>query len=397
MRIAYYNHTSSVSGAEINLLVTAAHYKRAEVTIMAPEGDLLERAREAGLLVVALPSYNARLSRNPLRLAAGILGMIRAGKQLSDAVMAGGAEVIHANSLRAGMMASLFYWRHRIPVVWHLHDNPPKGLVGKLIRMYAAKAAQAFIAISEPVMKGFGSSSGTVHLIHNGAVLSPFSELEKKRYRIDLRRQLDTPAGGRVMVIIGQIAPWKRQEDAIRALHSLIQQGEENYLWIVGEPKFREENLHYLKELQRLADELNVTRHIRFTGFRNDVDQLCCAADLLLLCSENEPFGRVIIEAMAQGTPVIATSGGGVGEIIEHGKSGLLYETGNIPQLVDHIRSLQSNDRLRKQISVNCVERVGGYFSIEQAAAKTEHVYAQLVRESAGRNNRLEQTKGVAK
>ncbi|WP_127490878.1 glycosyltransferase family 4 protein [Paenibacillus glycanilyticus] len=397
MRIAYYNHTSSVSGAEMNLLVTAAHYQRAEVTVMAPEGELLERARKAGLAVMALPSYNARLSRNPFRLAAGIIGMIRAGKQLSDAAMAGRAEVIHANSLRAGMMASLFYWRHRIPVVWHLHDNPPKGLVGKLIRMYAARAAQAFIAISEPVSVGLGSSSGPVHLIHNGAVLSHYSELEKKRYRIELRRQLDTPAGGRVMVIIGQITPWKRQEDAIRALQFLIQQGEENYLWIVGEPKFREENMLYLKKLKRLADELSVTKYIRFTGFRNDVDQLCCAADLLLLCSENEPFGRVIIEAMAQGTPVIATSGGGVGEIIEHGRSGLLYETGNIPQLADSVRSLLNNDRLRKQISINSVERVSGHFSIDQAAAKTERVYAQMVGEKTGRNKGLQQTKGVAK
>ncbi|WP_336774655.1 glycosyltransferase family 4 protein [Paenibacillus sp. MMO-58] len=397
MRIAYYNHTSSVSGAEINLLVTAAHYQRAEVTIMAPEGELLERARAAGLAAIALPSYNARLSRNPLRLAAGIVGMIGAGKQLSNAAMAGRAEIIHANSLRAGMMASLFYWRHRIPVVWHLHDNPPKGLVGKLIRMYAARAAQAFIAISEPVRVGFGNSSGPVHLIHNGAVLSHYSELEKKRYRVELRQQLDTPAGGRVMVIIGQITPWKRQEDAIRALHALIQQGEENYLWIVGEPKFREENMLYFEELKRLADELNVTRYIRFTGFRNDVDQLCCASDLLLLCSENEPFGRVIIEAMAQGTPVIATSGGGVGEIIEHGRSGLLYESGNIPQLADSIRSLLNNDRLRKQISINSVERVNEHFSIGQAAAKTEHVYAQMVREKTGRNKGLQQTKGVAK
>ncbi|CAM3268827.1 glycosyltransferase family 4 protein [Paenibacillus lupini] len=397
MRVAYYNHTSAVSGAEINLMVTAKHYTKVHPIIFAPEGELLDRARKDWLEVVPLPSFNARLSRNPLRLAAGAAGMIKAGRQLSEAVRAYGIDVIHANSLRAGMMASLFYWHHRIPVIWHLHDIPPKGLIGKVIRMYALWAAQSVIAISESVMKDYQKLGERIHLVHNGAVLSEFSGQEKAYSREKIRSELHTPQDGRVMTIIGQIAPWKRQADAIRALHALLQHGEENYLWIVGEPKFRQENEQYLEELHRLADQLKVTKYIRFTGFREDVDEICCASDLLLLCSENEPFGRVIIEAMAQGTPVIATNGGGVAEIIKHGRSGLLYTTGNIMQLVQCIQDLQRMEPLRRLISDNAIERIKEHFSIGQAAAKTEMIYMQAMNGGTGINRGLRQTKGVAK
>jgi glycosyltransferase involved in cell wall biosynthesis len=397
MRVAYYNHTSAVSGAEINLMVTAKHYTKVHPIIFAPEGELLDRARKNWLEVVPLPSYNARLSRNPLRLAAGAAGMIKAGRQLADAVKAYGIDVIHANSLRAGMMASLFYWRHRIPVIWHLHDIPPKGLIGKVIRLYASLAAQSVIAISEPVMKDYQKLGERIHLVHNGAVLSEFSEQEKTYSREKIRLELHTPQAGRVMTIIGQIAPWKRQADAIRALHTLLQHGEENYLWIVGEPKFRRENEQYLEELYRLADQLKVRQYIRFTGFREDVDEICCASDLLLLCSENEPFGRVIIEAMAQGTPVIATNGGGVAEIIQHGRSGLLYTTGHILELTQCIQDLQRMEPLRRLISDNATDRVKECFSIGQAAAKTEQIYMQAVSGGAGIGGELRETKGVAK
>lgn len=379
MRIAYYNHTSAISGAEMNLLVTAKHYTTFHPVIIAPEGELLDRARKERLDVVPISSCNARLSRNPFRLAAGLMGMLKAGWQLSGAVMNRDILAIHANSLRAGMIASFYYWRHRIPVVWHLHDIPPKGLIGKIIRMYAYWTAQSVIAISEPVMKDYVELGERVQLVHNGTVRSELPDKEREYIREKIRLQLNTPQESFVMTIIGQIAPWKRQEDAIRALHALVQQGEEHYLWIVGEPKFRQENKQYLEELYQLTEQLNVKDYVRFTGFREDVDEICCAADLLLLCSENEPFGRVIIEAMAQGTPVIATKGGGVTEIIQHGRSGLLYSTANTRELVQCITELHRNELQYRQMSQASMERINEHFSIEQAAAKTEQIYMRLI------------------
>jgi glycosyltransferase involved in cell wall biosynthesis len=100
-------------------------------------------------------------------------------------------------------------------------------------------------------------------------------------------------------------------------------------LLIVGEVKFdtpatRLRNRAYLGELRQLVDALDLGDAVRFTGERQDVAEILGAVDVLLAPSVAEPFGRTVIEAMAMGTPVIATEIGGPAEIIEHGITGLL-------------------------------------------------------------------------
>jgi glycosyltransferase involved in cell wall biosynthesis len=181
------------------------------------------------------------------------------------------------------------------------------------------------------------------------------------------------------MVIIGQIAPWKRQEDAVEAFSRLFREGRQAYLLIVGEAKFRQENEEYLISLKQKVKTLRLEDKVIFTGFREDVLEICCAADLLLLCSDHEPFGRVIIEAMSQGTPVVATRGGGVPEIIQDGVSGLMYEIGNVEELQDRIRDILDNETLRLALRRNGPERVKEKFSIAHTSQKIELIYDQLL------------------
>jgi len=388
-RIAFYNHTSDVSGAEISLLLTARHLKAARPVIVAPEGELLERARKLGIEVSALPSYRARLTKNPFLLAKDVAGMLAAGWRLSVHLRRSRAELVHANSIRAGLMAGLFAWHHRLPLVWHLRDMPPGGPAGRLIRLLAARTARAFIGISASVLDAFQHPSldGRLHLVHNGVELRDTPPEAKRRIRAEIRRGLGTPAYAKAAAMIGQIAPWKRQEDAIRAAARLIGEGEDLYLWIVGEPKFRRENELYLASLRRLADELGIAERVVFAGFREDVLDIICAADVMLLCSDNEPFGRVVIEAMSQGTPMIGTAAGGVPEIIEHGSSGLLYPVGDTDALAASMRSVLRDGELSRRLGANGEERARRAFSIGRTAEKVEAVYRHVLADAppAGR------------
>ncbi|GGG76481.1 glycosyltransferase family 4 protein [Paenibacillus radicis (ex Gao et al. 2016)] len=402
MRIALYNHTSEVSGAEINLLLTAAYMPQTSFVLYAPEGELLERARSQGMETVALPGYSARLSMNPIRLVKGAAGMALAGWRFASMVNKARPDVIHANSVRAGIMASMFRWYHRIPLAWHLHDMPPKGIIGGLIRLLAAGTTQALIAISQPVLEGMKTRAleNRIHLVHNGAVLKEQDELARRYSKKELRGELQTPMESGVLVIVGQITPWKRQEDAIQALHALLLDNRDLYLWIVGEPKFRSENEVYFERLKLLVSILHMEDRVRFTGFREDIDEICNAADMLLLCSENEPFGRVIIEAMAKGTPVVATDGGGVSDIIEPGISGLLYPATDTKALAASIGSVLDDRKLRTTLSVNGRKRIEAFFSIEGAAEKLEHVYEDIARtgQRTGVNVKpVERARGIAK
>ncbi|AJS59962.1 glycosyltransferase family 4 protein [Paenibacillus sp. IHBB 10380] len=387
MRIAFYNHTSTISGAEISLLLTAKHITKAHPILFAPEGDLLQRARSQGLEVVALPSFRARMTRNPLLLVIYVIGMLWAGWRLALLMKKSRVDLIHANSIRAGIMAGLFRWYHRLPVVWHLRDMPPQGYIGMLVRKFAGSSAQALIGISESVIQGIDhpSVAGRCHLVHNGVELRSFNSEVRQVLRETIRLELRTPQEARVLVIIGQIAPWKRQEDAIEAFASLVREERNTVLWIVGEAKFRQENERYLDKLKEKVKSLNLEDKVMFTGFREDVLEICCAADLLLLCSDNEPFGRVIIEAMSQGTPVVGTRGGGVQEIIQHGVSGLMYEIGNIEKLTHCIRQVLDDEIVWSTLSHNGQEQAKDRFSIVQTSQKIELIYQQLLARPGGK------------
>jgi glycosyltransferase involved in cell wall biosynthesis len=380
MKVAFYNHTSTVSGAEISLLLTAKHLTGVDPIIFAPEGELLARARATAMQVVPIPGYRARLSRNPFRLMKDSIGMLLAGWKFARIVRLHGVDIIHANSLRAGIMAALFVWLHRSPLIWHVRDTPPGGMIGRGIGLLAAVSVKAVIGISNAVLQGFDRRelARKMHLVHNGVEIREIAELEKRELKQKIREQLGTPLSGKVIVIIGQIAPWKRQGDALLATKALLEKGYDVYLWVVGEAKFREENKAYLESLHELTDRLAIRDRVRFTGFRSDVMEICCAADLLFLCSDNEPFGRVVIEAMSQSVPVVATNAGGVPEIIENERSGLLYDVGDIVGLVRCADRLLNDELIRLRIGVLAAERVKERFTIHGTAAKVEEVYRTL-------------------
>jgi glycosyltransferase involved in cell wall biosynthesis len=134
-------------------------------------------------------------------------------------------------------------------------------------------------------------------------------------------------------VIVGQITSWKGHDTAIRALHELRRDHPRARLLIVGEVKFadastRLDNRGYLEGLRRLVEELDLGEAVAFAGERADISKIMARADVVLVPSVEEPFGRSVAEAMAVGTPVLATTVGGPAELIEDGVSGLLAPPG---------------------------------------------------------------------
>ncbi|MDI4644169.1 glycosyltransferase family 4 protein [Cohnella hashimotonis] len=394
MKVGYYNHTADVSGAEISLLAMATHLREAEPLLLCPSGELAERARASGLQHVAVPGYRARMTRNPLRLARHLLGMAAEGRQIARIVREQGIDIVHANSIRGGLTVSLFARLRGVPVIWHIRDHMPGGLIGRLVKTVAARKASSLVCISEAVKKGtaeLGDDLTPVILdglearvgelatvIHNGVPLDSEDDTDWAADRDRIRRELGASPDTVVVTIIGQIAPWKRQEDAIESLRLLLARGLDVKLWIVGEPKFREENMAYAERLKAMAAAPDLARRVVFTGFRSDIKEICRAADLLVLCSDNEPFGRVLIEAMAEGIPVVGTRAGGVLEIVTEGETGMLYGIGDVPALADSIGALATDPERRQRMGRAAFVRIREKFGITSTVAKVEALYREL-------------------
>ena len=120
--------------------------------------------------------------------------------------------------------------------------------------------------------------------------------------------------------------------------------------WIVGAPLFGEES--YEQELRALTTQLGLDNRVRFFGHRNDVPELLAACDIVAHTSTApEPFGKVIIEGMASGRPVIATAAGGAVEIIRDGIDGLLVPPGNVEALTATLRRLVADPQLRRKLA----------------------------------------------
>jgi glycosyltransferase involved in cell wall biosynthesis len=144
-----------------------------------------------------------------------------------------------------------------------------------------------------------------------------------------MRAQLRLPQAALCIGVVGQITPWKGQLDAIRALALLRDRFPAAHLLLVGEVKFarrstRYDNVAYAAELRSEIGRQDLWDRVQLLGERSDLPDVMSAMDVLLVPSWEEPFGRVVIEAMALGVAVIATSVGGTVEIITDGVDGLL-------------------------------------------------------------------------
>jgi L-malate glycosyltransferase len=239
------------------------------------------------------------------------------------------AQLIHANSTRAGLMAVVASRLGAPPVVVSIRDCLPRSLPGDAVRRVIGRNAAAVIANSNYTAAAFLRSKQwkTVVSIHNPVNLSRFDPGRFSKSEARARLGLDQLAT--VLGVVAQIAPWKGQDDAIRCTALLRRDWPDLRLLLVGGVKFtskatRYDNQAYAASLKRLAQELGLEGTLQFLGDREDVPMILRALDLLLVPSWEEPFGRSVIEAMAMETPVVATSQGGPSEIITDGVDGIL-------------------------------------------------------------------------
>jgi glycosyltransferase involved in cell wall biosynthesis len=323
MRVLYVNHTSRVSGGEISLLNLLEALPPDCVPLVAcPPGTLAERVQQLEIDVRPIEGTDGSLRLHPLRTPLALAQIGRAALQVRRLVAASAAELVHANSIRAGLIVAGAPGSPAANVV-HVRDCLPPGRASALA-LRAIGTADALIANSAYTRSTLGALSERAHVIHNAVDLARFDraglDRDEGRARLGL-------GAGPVLAVVAQITPWKGQDDAIRIAGRLRRSHPDLQLLLVGSAKFdsnstRYDNAAYLDSLRALAaQEGNGT--VVMLGEREDIPQLLRAVDLLLAPSWEEPFGRTIVEAMAAGVPVAATEVGGPPEILAEG-GGLL-------------------------------------------------------------------------
>jgi glycosyltransferase involved in cell wall biosynthesis len=330
MRVLYVNHTALMSGGERSLLtLLGALPPEVSPALAAPEGELTAAVRRLDIPVYPLGGTAGSLKLHPLHTPRAAWELGRDALALRSLARRLRMDVVHANSIRAGMIAAGASLLGAPPAVAHVRDCLPRTTMANATRKLIGRRCAAVIANSgyterSFVEPGFRASS---NVVHNPVDLERFDPGRIDRQ--EARGRLGLESSALVLAVVAQLTPWKAQDDAVRVVHALKQRHPQVRLLLVGAPKFvsgatRYDNPTFVRSLERLIDELGVRDEVALLGEREDVPEIMRAVDLVLVPSWEEPFGRSVGEAMAMGVPVAATSVGGPPELISDGREGIL-------------------------------------------------------------------------
>ncbi|MCJ7545592.1 MAG: glycosyltransferase family 4 protein [Deltaproteobacteria bacterium] len=166
------------------------------------------------------------------------------------------------------------------------------------------------------------------------------------------------------LIIAGTISEAKGQKDAICAVRELV--GKWNVELIVIGYFFPS----YLSELRGLVQDASLEGYVRFIDFKENIYPIISQADIVLVCSKNEAFGRIILEAMLLKKAVIGTKSGGIPELIEEGFNGLLFKPGDYKQLAMKIEYLLKHREKIKEFGENGYKFAKENFTKEKSVGK---------------------------
>jgi glycosyltransferase involved in cell wall biosynthesis len=389
VRVLFVDHTSTISGGGWSLLDLLASLPPGVDPILAcPDGPLAERAEALSVPVKSMPEVVGSFRLGVVNSSRAVLALGSVSRRTARLARATEADLVHANSVRAGLAAVAAKRSGGRPTVVHVRDVLPPGVAPAAVKSTIKRGADAVIAISQYVASALGRDGrGVTRVIHNGVDLDRFDPGLARR---EARRQLALAGDGPFVLLTGQITPWKGQRDTIEVIARLRSKWPTIQLLIAGAAKFvdpaaRYDNAAYERELRAQVAAGDLARNVVFLGERDDVPQLLRAADLALVPSWEEPFGRTVVEALAAGTPVVATSVGGTREIIERPTEGMLVPPRRPDFWAEAISELLDNPRRREEMARLGRARAEAEFGQDRCAARMYELYEELVRKDRHR------------
>ncbi|MEJ7786531.1 MAG: glycosyltransferase, partial [Solirubrobacteraceae bacterium] len=380
MRVVYLDHVAQLSGAEIGLLRLVPHLTEIDThVVLAEDGPFADALVQAGISTEVLPmAERARGLRKgsvtPLTVPLGAL-IATAGYVLRLALYLRRLQpdLVHTNSLKAGVYGSIAARIAGVPVVWHVreriaNDYLPDAAV-RMVHVMTRRLTAAVIANSEATLKTLEPHAVTNYTVLPGVIIPP------------LTRELRAP-GPLTVGMIGRFAPIKGQDLFLRAFAEAFPDGDTRCM-LVGAALFGEGDFE--RGLHELADELGLGGRVEFRGFRSDIWPELARMDILVHASIiPEAFGHVILEGMAAMVPVVAADAGGPAETISHDVNGVLYPLGNQAALAGAIRDLAGDAQRRLRLADDAIASVAAYHP-DAVATRLQQLYRDVIQPVAGR------------
>jgi glycosyltransferase involved in cell wall biosynthesis len=382
VRVVFLDHVARLSGGEIALMRLLTHFQNVNPhVILGEDGPLADRLAQAGVSVEVLPIAPAARDarRDTVTLGAAspsaTLHTIAYIATLTRRLRMLAPDVVHTNSLKAGVYGSIAARAAGIPLVWHVRDRIaddyiPRAAV-RLVHALIRHLADGVVANSTATLETVPPAArGSLSWVIPGSVeLSPYPP--------------PTPSGPTTFGMLGRLAPWKGQDLFLRAFAASFPDGQQRAI-LVGSAMFGEES--YAQELHTLVASLGIADRVEFRGFREDVWAELASLDVLVHASIiPEPFGTVVLEGMAAGLAVIAADEGGPASVISDGQTGRLFRSRDLDSLCAAMRALSEDPSERERLGGAARDAVSDYHPAA-VAARLEQVYSGVLGARSGRS-----------
>jgi glycosyltransferase involved in cell wall biosynthesis len=383
MKIMYVDQTGQLGGGELSLLeILSLSGHTSEVTLFA-DGPFRE-ALQCLSTPVHLVMMGAVDSVGRMAGIGAVLSKIISVWKLKKNVsnIAHDFDILYANSQKAFLICAFAKGKEQL-LIWHLRDMLTSDHFSPLLRKIAVffgnNLAVAVIANSRATANAFieaGGKSAKVTVVHNGITSKPFDLIDATMVQHALS---ELGLTGKFLVgVFGRFSPWKGQHILLEAVAQLANV----HVVLVGDALFGEDA--YRSQLRDRAQAADLTGRVHFLGFQKNIPLLMKCMNVVAHTSVSpEPFGRVIVEGMLAGRPVIASRGGGVVEIVTDEHTALVVAPGSTGELSAAIERLRTDTPLAARIAAAGRARALECFTAEAMVEEIDRVIERVTSRSA--------------
>lgn len=385
-RILFVAHNSGLYGAQLSLLDLLRNLdrKRFLPVVAAPApGPFTEQVARLGITVSTgavrrwifpRKSFKRHRLMLPVRIPAlSLLFLIGLPMRLARLLMLvrrKQIDIIYTNTVTV-LDGALAAWLSSKPHIWHLREQVegnkdilspiPNDWVPRLVLGLSSRVTTNSHALRDHYFPG-GVFANKVTVIHNGIDIDQF-RAGKNRSILRAGLNIQSPVVG----ICGFIQERKGIDTFVRSASEVHKKFPNAHFVVIGGGF-----APYIRYIEGLGQQLGLEHNLHLTGWRRDIPEIFPELDILVIASEQEPFGRTVIEGMAVGLPIVSTRCGGPEEIVMHGETGFLVNTGDHAEMASRIVELLDSPELARKMGMAGRKRVESHFTLSECVRLVE-------------------------
>ena len=378
-RVLFISHSADFYGAEQVLYFLVESLRSMYDVHVAIPGcgmlaDSLAESQGVTIHKLDLPAF----TKKPLAIIGSLYAFVRYFYQLRSLLRRIEPDLLYGNTIR-NYITCLYAHMLGYPCILHIHEKNVGMPAGRIIAEIMGRYAERVIYVSRFARETY--EARTALLRYRGITIYNGVQAEIEKDADPGMSGMGVPEGSfPVLAAAANLSPHKRLDDLIEAMETISRGFPNALLQIAGEGTYR-------SQLEGNIEKRGLQNKIILKGYVNDMASFLDTADIVLCPFQDEGFGLVALEAMARKKPVIAADSGALPEIVEDGKTGLLYPVGNVVALIEKIRQLAESPemsyRLGQQGFLRATQDFAGSLQVEQVRGVIEDVSA--AREMQGR------------